>query len=315
MQIITLDFESFYSTEYSLSKMTTEAYVRDARFETILCGFKVNDGPSFFIEGPRVREYLPQLKLEESAVIMHHAHFDALILSHHYGIRPKAIIDTLGMARALYGANGRLSLAKLCEREGIGAKGDEVEKVQGMRYADFSYQALHRYGQYCKNDVDRTYDLARIYMPQFSREELEINDYVIRMFTEPTLKLDVPLLQKYAAQLKLDKATLMLRAGANRGDLMSNPKFAQLLIELGIEPPMKTSPAWLKKPAAEREGDGQVYSFAKTDPGMQALAEHPDENVQALVAARTGVKSTLAERRAERMIAMAGNGAACLYLK
>lgn len=29
MQIITIDFETFYSQDYSLSKITTEEYVRD----------------------------------------------------------------------------------------------------------------------------------------------------------------------------------------------------------------------------------------------------------------------------------------------
>ena len=33
MDVITVDFESFYDKDYSLSKMTTEAYVNDKRFE------------------------------------------------------------------------------------------------------------------------------------------------------------------------------------------------------------------------------------------------------------------------------------------
>ena len=33
MDVYTLDFETYYDQEYSLSKMTTEAYVRDPRFE------------------------------------------------------------------------------------------------------------------------------------------------------------------------------------------------------------------------------------------------------------------------------------------
>ena len=40
MDCITIDFETFFSTDYSLSKMTTEAYIRDPRFEVILVGVK-----------------------------------------------------------------------------------------------------------------------------------------------------------------------------------------------------------------------------------------------------------------------------------
>ena len=36
MDLLTIDFETFYSKEYSLTKLTTEEYVRDPRFETWL---------------------------------------------------------------------------------------------------------------------------------------------------------------------------------------------------------------------------------------------------------------------------------------
>lgn len=307
MNLVTLDFETYYGGDYTLSKMTTEAYVRDPGFETILCSFKVNDGPSFWIDKPRLHEYLHSsgINLHECAVVMHHAHFDALILNHHYNIRPKVIIDTLGMARAVHGAGARLSLAKLGEKHGIGAKGDEVLHVKDMRFADFTYHALQRYGKYCCNDVELTYALAKILMPHFSRAELKINDAVVRMFTEPKLQLNVPLLQAYAEQLALDKATQMLQAGVQREDLMSNEKFAELLRERGIEPPMKRSLATGK----------DTYAFAKTDPVMQEMLDYPDESVQFLVAARIGAKSTLAETRAKRMIDMQGRGPTAIYLK
>jgi hypothetical protein len=33
--VITIDFETYYDREFSLSKITTEEYVRDRRFEVI----------------------------------------------------------------------------------------------------------------------------------------------------------------------------------------------------------------------------------------------------------------------------------------
>lgn len=44
MSIITIDFETFYDRAFSLSKMTTEEYIRDELFEVIGVGVKVDDG-------------------------------------------------------------------------------------------------------------------------------------------------------------------------------------------------------------------------------------------------------------------------------
>jgi hypothetical protein len=305
MDIVTLDFETFYGDDYTLSKLTTEAYVRDPRFEAIMVGLKINDGESYWVPAPSIKLVLDSLHLDKNAVLCHHAHFDALILSYHYGIYPRVIFDTLGMGRALFGANGRLSLDKLAERYGIGKKGTEVHNVKGIRFADFSEQGLARYGQYCCTDVDLTYRLFHAMVGQFSRHELELNDQIVRMFTEPSVMLDRAMLEQYRQDLRVEKTTLLLRAGAQVEDLMSNEKFAQLLRDNGVEPPMKVSPRTGKL----------TYAFAKTDPGMQALQEHPDEHVQIIVEARLKNKTTIAERGAERLIAMADRGAATIYLK
>jgi DNA polymerase len=43
MDLITIDFETYYDKKFSLSKMTTEEYVRDPQFEVIGVGIKVNN--------------------------------------------------------------------------------------------------------------------------------------------------------------------------------------------------------------------------------------------------------------------------------
>jgi DNA polymerase len=316
MDLWTVDYESFYGDGYTLSSMTTEAYVRDPRFETIMVGLKLNKEKSYWVPGPEVGKHLKSLRLERCAVLCHHTHFDGLITSYHYAIRPKVWFDTMGMARALHGANGRLSLDKLAERYGIGKKGDEVMKVRNMHFADFTPDALARYGGYCCNDVDLTYELFLRMQPRFSRYELELNDSVIRMFTEPEIVLNVPLLQGYVEELQVEKQRLMLEAGVTLDDLMSNDRFAEALRYLGVEPPMKISPSWLKKSPGERDPEPvMVYAFAKTDEAMQELQEHEDERVQLLVEARLKNKTTIAQKGAERMIAMAGRGRATVYLK
>jgi len=43
---LVLDLETFYDRDYSLSKITTEQYVRDPRFETIGIAIKIGDAPT-----------------------------------------------------------------------------------------------------------------------------------------------------------------------------------------------------------------------------------------------------------------------------
>jgi DNA polymerase len=99
-------------------------------------------------------------------------------------------------------------------------------------------------------------------------------------------------------QVKARKDKLLAACISDKDTLMSNPKLADLLISLGVEPPMKESPANGK----------QTYAFAKNDEGFKELADHPDERVQAIVAARLGTKSTLEETRTERFIAISKRG-------
>lgn len=311
MDLVGLDWETYYGADYTLSKLTTEEYVRDPRFESILLSIKINNEKPFWVPRDAIQLQLDSLHLNKCAVYAHHAHFDGLILSHHYGIRPKVWFDTLGMARALYGANGRLALAKLAERHGIGAKGEEVIMAKGLKYADFDGPALNRYGRYSCNDIELTYKLLQIMMPEFSKGELEIHDQIIRMFTEPVFRLDTDLLQQYADWLRAEKMNLLLQAGVQIDDIMSAEKFANCLRTIGIDPPMKLSPT-----AKNPDGTAKLtYAFAKTDPGIQALQEHPDEVVQVLIEARLKNKTTLAERGAERLISMASRGPATVYLK
>lgn len=313
MNLVTLDMESFYGDDYTLSKMTTEAYVRDPRFEAIMVGVKVNDAPSYTVVGQDIKQGLESLGLEKCAILCHHSHFDGLILSHHYGIRPKIWFDTLPMGRAELGSviSRGMSLGSMAEHLGLGRKGHEVVQAKGKRQADFTPQELADYRRYCCNDVDLTYAIYQRLAPKFSVSELKLIDLTTRLFTEPVLELDTPLLEEYRRLVLQNKERLMLRAGVTREDLMSGNKFADILRRFGVEPEMKDS-------ATAKNPDGtpkRTYAFAKTDEAMKRLLEHDDEIIQFLAEARLGVKTTIAETRAQRFIDMSINGPACVYLK
>jgi len=301
MDLITLDFETYYDRDYSLSNMTTEEYIRDPRFEVVGVGVKVNNGETEWASGTmgQIKKYLHRFDWAGSMMLAHNTMFDGAILAWHFDIHPKALADTMHMARALHGVESSASLKAVAQRYGVGVKGTEVVRAMGKRREDFSSEELSTYGDYCINDVDLTYKLFRTMAKKFPMKELRLIDLTLRMFTDPTLELDKAQLEAHLAAVRERKEQLLVDAGVeDKGDLMSNPKFAEMLKGFGVEPPTKVSPTTGK----------ETFAFAKNDEAFKALLEHDDDRVQALVAARLGTKSTLEETRTQRFIGIAERG-------
>jgi len=301
VSIVTVDFETYYAKDFSLSKMTTEEYINDPRFEVIGVGIKVDDEETTWHTGADVAAALNKIDWASSAVLCHNTQFDGAILAWKYGIVPGFYFDTLSMARAIHGVDAGGSLKALAERYNIGEKGNEVLDALGKKLSDFSNTDLDSYGRYCRNDVELTLKLFNILTVGFPQLELDLIDLTIRMYTQPVLMVDDALLVDRLDAIKQEKSELLrslmerLKCETEedvRKKLSSNPQFAALLEEHGVTPPMKTSPATGK----------DTFALAKNDEGFIALTEHDDEFIQQLCAVRLGTKSTIEESRVERFI-------------
>lgn len=300
MDLITVDFETYYDKDFSLRKMTTEAYIRDPRFEVVGVGVKVNNNDTEWASGTHeeLKEYLHTFDWGTSVLLCHNTLFDGAILSWLFDVRPRILTDTLCIARALHGVEVGGSLHALTQRYGIGTKGTEVLDAIGKRRLDFTDAELDKYGDYCINDVELTYKLFNVMGRGFPKKELRLIDCTLRMFVEPVLELDLGLLEQHLENTKQVKEDLITSSGVTKKELMSNPKFAELLEGLGVVPPTKISLTTGK----------ETFAFAKNDEQFKALENHPDSRVQALVVSRLGTKSTLEESRTERFIGIAKRG-------
>ena len=300
MKIIVVDFESYYSQEFSLSKITNEEYVRSPEFEVIGVSVQVDDGEPEWFSGTmeETAVFLRKFDWENNLALAHNAAFDSSILTWVFGIKPKGWLDTLSMGRALHGTEVGGSLAVLAQHYEVGTKGTEVVMAKGLHRADFPADQLEQYGKYCCNDTAMTYALFQKMSVGFPPIELRLIDLTIRMFSEPVLQLDVGILKKHLVEVKEKKENLLSKMLIEKDQLMSNPQLAKVLEDLGVVVPMKISPANGK----------QTYAFSKTDEGFKALLEHDNVIVQAIVAARLGVKSTIEETRTERFIGIASRG-------
>jgi DNA polymerase I-like protein with 3'-5' exonuclease and polymerase domains len=303
MQLVTLDFETYYDVGFSLSGLTTEEYIKDPRFQVIGVGVKIDDGESRWITGTHnaIKQELDQINWKESVLLCHNTQFDGGILSFIFNIIPAIYLDTLSMARAVHGVDVGGSLAFLVEKYNLGRKGTEVIDAKGKRLEDFNTVDLAQYGSYCKNDVDLTYKLFQVLAPEFPENEIKLIDLTLRMYTEPVLEVDDALLQARLEEVQAEKSELlkglMTRLECDteecvRGKLASNKQFAEILQELGITVPLKISPATGK----------DTYALAKGDQGFLDLCEHEDPYIQELCRVRLGTKSTIEESRIERFI-------------
>ena len=306
-QLLTVDFETYYDRDFSLSKLTTEEYVRSDSFEVIGVSVKVNEDPAQWFSGThqQTAQWLGQFDWGSSLVLAHNTMFDSAILSWRFGIIPLGWLDTMSMAQAVVPATQSKSLANLAVYYEVGVKGTEVINALGKRRIDFTSQELARYGDYCVNDTELTYTLFNKLLDGFPQQELKLIDLTIRMFAEPVLEVDTELLIEHLKGIRNFKDKLLNASGLDTDTLMSNNKFADWLRSRGVEPPMKISPATGR----------DTLAFSKTDKNFLALQDHEDVIIQTAVAARLGVKSTLEETRTERFIGIGSRGKLPVPLK
>jgi len=363
-RLVSLDFETFYSDDYTLTKMSTSEYVRDPRFKAQMLGIKVGLGKTRIIAAKNIRAELAKINWSTHAVLCHNTQFDGFILSHHYGVHPAYLYDSLSMARGLHNNDIGAGLDEVSVFYGGHGKLKGLEATKGVLNWDKALFA--KTAVYCANDVDEMYRVFKLMLPKMPSDEMDLIDLTCRMFCSPVLKVDIPRVEAELARELDQREVLMYEAvdpkrhdiggdlydkkahakflknpaeralvGGPRDMLIikrvigSNEKFAELLRAEGVEPPLKVSPAWMKRSKEDREDetDKYAYAFAKDDAKFTELPNMVDEwgfdlnkpsdiklmaakqeRLQALVDVRLAIKSTTNITRAQRFLTAGADG-------
>lgn len=298
-RILTIDFETRWDKrDYTLSKMTTEEYIRDPRFTAFGCCFHEygSDEPTRWVRGDDLPEFVRDIEWGRTAVLAHNAQFDISILGWVYGARPAFVFDSLSMARALRGVEVGNSLARLATEFGLPEKGRAVHSTDGLTRLNPEVEA--ELAAYCKHDVYLCEEVFKRLVPGYPTKELQLIDMTLRMYVRPLLELDTQMLAAALAEEKEKREGLLHRLGLDEAVLASNPRFAEALRALGVEPPTKVSKTTGKR----------TLALAKNDALFQALLNGSNEEVAALCEARLKVKSTTERTRAQRFLDIAGRG-------
>jgi DNA polymerase len=293
-QIVTLDFETYFSKTYSLKSkvLNTSEYIRHSEFKAQCVGIKLGDEPVSWYRDRHVDSAIRSIDWSTTALLCHHTAFDGLILSHHYGVVPAYYLDTLSMARALHSNSIGAGLDEVAKYYKIGNKLPNVlTKTKNVR--DLPDDLMVSLGQYCAVDVELCHILYTKMIENFPDKELDLIDMTTRMFCEPILEIDIPRVEKALLREQKIKERKIFVSGVPMEVLSSSEKFAAALTDSGLAViPTKISPATNKL----------TYAFSKTDLDFIELGNSPDKKIRRLVAGRLAAKSTIGESRAIRFL-------------
>lgn len=299
-QIITVDFETRWdSADYTLSKLTTEEYIRDKKFKAFGACFHVygSDEPTEWVSHARLPEYISRIDWDRTAALAHNAQFDVSILTWVYGAKPAFIFDSLSMARALRGVEAGNSLAKLARDFGLPPKGQAVHSTDGLAELDGEIEA--ELATYCKHDVFLCEEVFAKLVTDYPPKELGLIDMTLKMYTNAMLELDGAMLINALEEEGEKREGLLAKLGVEETALASNQKFAALLEALGVSAPTKVSKTTGK----------ETLALAKNDALFQALLNSEREDIALLCEARLRVKSTSERTRAQRFLDISQRGA------
>ena len=288
---IFVDFETYYAPKdrYDLKAMSIMEYVRDPRFAVHGVGYAIGSGPVVWDKD------LPDINWQEFNVVAHNIKFDGFILAQHYGINPALWIDTKAMAKAVIGKRlAQHSLSEVSKFYGLEPKG--VMKTAGLKELDEAQ--WNELGEYCKHDVELCRQVFFRLDPLFPFGQYDFMDRTVRMFVNPVLVLNRPLLEKLNADEIKRRTTIFEEIGIDKKVFSSNPKFAALLVEEGFDVPVKPSP---------RTGK-EIPALALGDEAFLDMAESQNHHLRLLCEARIAAKSTLLETRSARLLSIAKTG-------
>jgi len=299
-QIVTLDFETYFDKDYSLSKISTLEYILDSNFLIHGVGIKIGLGCSTWYSRHAVllAEVLHEFDWSQLALLCQHTPFDGKILSHHFRINPMFMLDTRAMGRCILPHSESVSLKNLNIWCGTGTK-DQTALFDVMGKRELTDEEDRKLGNYCCDDTDQTRAVFDHLYPSVPDSELDLIDITTKLYTDPVVMVDVPRLERIIKHYNLEKIKAVFLTGEEPTSLSSRIKFAGLLTNLGVNPPEKPSPT---------NPDRSTYAFCKTDPDFISLLNHPDKRVRNLVDARLRVTSRILETRSKRLLAATNNG-------
>ena len=347
MNALTVDFETYYNREYSLSKMTMIEYIMDGRFQPIMMSYAINDEPIQNVIGyPKIKEVLDGIDWNNTVLNAQNTAFDATIIRARFGHTARYYTDTMAMARVtaahVFEGASLGAIAKVLQANGVEVppKGKEVQSALGMHlynaYQGTPYLALKAttdsneiqrghellmgYVEYCNNDVHLAREAFKYFTKMITPDEMQYGDMILKCYIEPSLYLDLPIIEEEIQRIherdeKCARDVANKYFNGNQAELRSVcrsvPKFTEFLQSLGgkleHEIDEDTDYAFII-PSKYSEKKGRVEPcYSKTFPPVIEMCDRMDE-IGDIFRTKLALSSSIELSRAERFRAIAKIG-------
>lgn len=347
MNVLTVDFETYYDREYSLSKMTMIEYIMDGRFQPIMMSYSINDEPIKNVIGyPKIKEVLDGVDWDNTVLNAQNTAFDATIIRARFGHTARYYTDTMAMARVtaahVFEGASLGAIAKVLQVNGVPVppKGKEVQSALGMHlynaYQGTPYLALKAttdknevqrghellmgYVEYCNNDVHLAREAFKYFTKMITPDEMQYGDMILKCYIEPSLYLDLPIIEEEIQRIherdeKRARDVANKYFNGNQAELRSVcrsvPKFTEFLRGLGgiLEHEIDEDADYaFIIPSKYSEKKGRVEPcYSKTFPAVIEMCDRMDE-IGDIFRTKLAMSSSIELSRAERFRAIAKIG-------
>lgn len=305
-ETVGLDWETYWSSKFSLRRVSTSEYVRDKRFRAH--GVAISRSSENFkprwVTHDDVPAVLATIDWSKTRLVAHNMEFDGFVLAERYGYKPAQYFCTMSAARFWHQGECLAGLDKLAKFYGMPGKKDGFDATKG--HFILPPEIERDLIPYALDDVMKALIFWTKFRDKLPIEEQRLMDITFRMFCDPVLEVDIGLVREaFKNALRARIAKVDAADWVDPAVLRSNDKFAQALRDLGVDPPTKISKT-TRKP---------TWAFAKGDDEFIELLDHPDEQVRTLVEARIASKSTIGLSRALRLFRMGRTGKLAIALQ
>jgi len=299
--VICLDFESYFTTKYSLSKIQTIEFIRHPLFRFTGLGVGVLGCDNRFLDPDGLQVFLTNLQDTQHnyTFIVHNARFDITVLQEKFGWVPDYIIDTKDLA-AHYDSRMSHKVKDLAIHFGLKHKGDTL-KFKGKLWEGMDAPMREEFIDYTLGDVEIELQLFEILIQKLTNVQFEarIMRHTLDMWLHRRFKIDTKLAESLITDMTAIFDDLVAKSGRTVKELRSHAFKDIMQDALGTlyDVPMK----W-NKPSKGKQRK-LIPAFAKTDSGCIELRAHPNEEVRNLIEGRLAAFSWNTHiKRVRRMV-------------